>query len=297
MKRLSVWLAILAMVLALTACGAGNGGANGGNSAGYDNGMSMDASEEGWADTAAPADPGSGGVHTSEKKIYTGAIEAETKDFDAAHQAVTQAVAELGGYFERQSVSQPGGYRYGNYVIRVEAKNFAAFFDRVGDSCHVTYSERGEEDVTDAYYDVSARLETARTKLDRLQALLAQADNMADIITIESAISDTELTVEQLTGSLQGLEGRIQYAAITMNLREVDQLSDEEGPSVTFGGRLSQAFAGGLRGVVSALENLAVFLAYSWVWLLLLAGAVVAGVAVFRRRKRREKGGKLPPAE
>ena len=297
MKRLSVWLAVLAMVLALTACGAGNGGANGGNSAGYDNGMSMDASEEGWADTAAPADPGSSGVHTSEKKIYTGAIEAETKDFDAAHQAVTQAVAELGGYFERQSVSQPGGYRYGNYVIRVEAENFAAFFDRVGDSCHVTYSERGEEDVTDAYYDVSARLETARTKLDRLQALLAQADNMADIITIESAISDTELTVEQLTGSLQGLEGRIQYAAITMNLREVDQLSDEEGPSVTFGGRLSQAFAGGLRGVVSALENLAVFLAYSWVWLLLLAGAVVAGVAVFRRRKRRGKGGKLPPAE
>ena len=266
----------------------------------YDTGdagnSSSAAQEDGWSETAPIADD-AGQVRTNEKRIYTGTIEAETKDFDAAHQAVSQVVAELGGYFERQSISQPGGYRYGDYVIRVEAENFAAFFDRVGSSCHVTYTTRSEDDVTDTYYDVSARLETAQTKLDRLQALLAQADTMEDIITIESAISETELTVEQLTGSLRGLEGRIQYATITMTLREVYQFSGEDAPVTTFGGRMSQAFTGGLRSVGRTLENLAVFLAYNWVWLLLLAGAAVAGVAVYRKRKRRQRDGKLPPAE
>ena len=300
MKRLTVCMAALALLVLLTACGGESGSGSGGNGMSYDTGdagnSSSAAQEDGWSETAPIADD-AGQVRTNEKRIYTGTIEAETKDFDAAHQAVSQVVAELGGYFERQSVSQPGGYRYGDYVIRVEAENFAAFFDRVGSSCHVTYTTRSEEDVTDTYYDVSARLETAQTKLDRLQALLAQADTMEDIITIESAISETELTVEQLTGSLRGLEGRIQYATITMTLREVYQFSGEDAPVTTFGGRMGQAFTGGLRSVGRTLENLAVFLAYNWVWLLLLAGAAVAGVAVFRRRKRREKGGKLPPAE
>ena len=60
---------------------------------------------------------------------------------------------------------------------------------------------------------------------------------------------------------------------------------------------MGQAFTGGLRSVGRTLENLAVFLAYNWVWLLLLAGAAVAGVAVHRKRKRRQRDGKLPPAE
>ena len=97
--------------------------------------------------------------------------------------------------------------------------------------------------------------------------------------------------------SLRGLEGRIQYATITMTLREVYQFSGEDAPVTTFGGRMSQAFTGGLRSVGRTLENLAVFLAYNWVWLLLLAGAAVAGVAVYRKRKRRQRDGKLPPAE
>lgn len=300
MKRLTVWMAALALLVLLTACGGESGSDSGGNGMSYDTGdagnSSSAAQEDGWSETAPIADD-AGQVRTNEKRIYTGTIEAETKDFDAAHQAVSQVVAELGGYFERQSISQPGGYRYGDYVIRVEAENFAAFFDQVGSSCHVTYTTRSEEVVTDTYYDVSARLETAQTKLDRLQALLAQADTMEDIITIESAISDTELTVEQLTGSLRGLEGRIQYATITMTLREVYQFSGEDAPVTTFGGRMGQAFTGGLRSVGRTLENLAVFLAYNWVWLLLLAGAAVAGVAVYRKRKRRQRDGKLPPAE
>ena len=319
MKRLTVWMAALALLVLLTACGGESGSDSGGNGMSYDAGdagnSSSAAQEDGWSETAPIADD-AGQVRTNEKRIYTGTIEAETKDFDAAHQAVSQVVAELGGYFERQSISQPGGYRYGDYVIRVEAENFAAFFDRVGSSCHVTYTTRSEDDVTDTYYDVSARLETAQTKLDRLQALslallgreeghliawvqalLAQAETMEDIITIESAISETELTVEQLTGSLRGLEGRIQYATITMTLREVYQFSGEDAPVTTFGGRMGQAFTGGLRSVGRTLENLAVFLAYNWVWLLLLAGAAVAGVAVHRKRKRRQRDGKLPPAE
>ena len=49
------------------------------------------------------------------------------------------------------------------------------------------------------YYDNEARLTTQRTKLERLQELLSKAEAMEDIITIESAISETELQIEYLT--------------------------------------------------------------------------------------------------
>ena len=58
--------------------------------------------------------------------------------------------------------------------------------------CHVVYMSSSAENITEAYYDTDSRLKTAQIKLERLQNLLANADNMADIITIESAISETE---------------------------------------------------------------------------------------------------------
>ena len=76
---------------------------------------------------------------------------------------------------------------------------------------------------------------------------------MADIITIESAISDTELEIERLTGSLRDYDSRINYATVTIFLSEVAQLSNVEEPAVTFGARLGNAFLNACRGFVDFL--------------------------------------------
>ena len=144
--------------------------------------------------------------------IYTAHMEVETTAFDTADADLRTLVEVLGGYFEQAAVhNYASGYRSGDYTVRIPADQFHPFLERVGTLCHVTYQEEFKENVSEQYYDAESRLVTQQTKLERLQNLLAQAENMEDIITIESAISDTELEIEQLTGTLRQYDSLVDY--------------------------------------------------------------------------------------
>lgn len=288
-KVVSLALALLLLVSLLTACGGSSNSAVSSDTGNSVNGSYM---ENGWATdtespTAAPQEDGGSWEVQTQKKIYTASMEAETTTFDEAAKALQQLVESCGGYFQNQSVSNRGAYRYGTYSIRIPSDQFSAFLSQVGNSCHVLYQTSAEQDVTDAYYDVESRLTTQRTKLERLQNLLSRAETMEDIITIESAISETELGIEQLTGSLRTYDNRINYATVDMTLSEVYKLSGEEEAVTTFGGRLAAAFQGGLRAAGDFLENLAVFLAYNWILLLVLLAVVLVVIRVLLRRKKK----------
>ena len=79
------------------------------------------------------------------------------------------------------------------------------------------------------------------------------------------------------------------YATINVELSEVYKLSGQDEAVTTFGGRLGQSFVNGLRAVGSALEDFAVWLAYSWVWLLVIAAVIVVIVRVMRRKSGGKK--------
>ena len=298
MKRGFAWLrTLLALLGLLSGCGGG------GDTAAADTATSADTADNGtaasggsygaWAETEVAEDSGQAEDGASDRlenarMIYTARMEVETTAFDTAAADLRTLVEILGGYFEQAAVHNYGsGYRSGDYTVRVPADQFHPFLERVGTICHVTYKEEGSENVSEAYYDAESRLVTQQTKLERLQNLLAQAENMEDIITIESAISDTELEIERLTGTLRQYDALVDYATVHLSLQEVYQLSNVEEPATSFASRMGAAFASGWRGFVSALESLAVTLAYGWVWLLLLVviGAV-AGRILWKRKHR-----------
>lgn len=293
MKRMVSLLLALVLALVLAGCGASKAAGGASDSmaasepeAGYwsNNSKSDDNYDEGGydADGTPASDPASRPV----KMIYNGYMEMQTQDFDTAASGIEALVRELGGYFQQSSVSNRGSssYRYGSYTIRIPAAQFETFFQRAGQLCHVTYTNTTADDVSESYYDTEARLETARIKLERLQQLLAKATSMEDIITIESAISETEWDIENLSGTLRHYDALVDYATINVELSEVYQLSGQDKAVTSFGGRLGQSFVNGLRAVGSALEDFAVWLAYSWVWLAVIAAAAVIVIRIVRRR-------------
>lgn len=220
--------------------------------------------------------------------IYTAEIELETTEFDSAVSGLSDLTNAMGGYFQESHVNNYGSYRSGAYTVRVPAEQFDEFCSAVGRLCQLNSISRSAQDISEEYYDSQSRLLTQQTKLERLRQLLSQADSMDDMIVIESAISETELQIEYLTGTLRKYDSLVGFSTVTVYLQEVYKLTDVDAPAIGFGARLSQAFKSGCSSFVSGLERAVLSFARAWVeWLIVLVIVSAAIFMVIKRHKSR----------
>ena len=219
MKRKRHICAVLlcALVLAglFTACGsssntaaADSAGSGNSSSVPYDDAL---ADEMGWAadtensvtDSTSETAPSGSEILSQEKIIRTASMEMETQAFDDAVAALDQLVEELEGLL-REPQHPPAQHLPQRQLHRPGPSSVLRRLSGPGGPGRPRHlQDESLVNVSESYYDIEARLATQRTKLERLQALLEQAATMEDIIELESAISDTELEIEYLTGSLR----------------------------------------------------------------------------------------------
>jgi len=320
-KTLSILLSLL-LLLSLAACGAKsdsmamNGASADKNTSSAAPSMPMPAPEVGF-DYAMPEETVSDSVSSSGssttvsstlpenvKMIYRGYLYLESTGFDAAVSGLETLVAEMGGYFESSELNNYSPYRTAYYVVRVPSAQYQPFCGKVGQLAQVNSQRHTTENVSEAYYDTESRLVTQRTKLERLQELLAKADVMEDIITLESAIAETELQIERLTGTLRKYDALVDYATVEISLEEVYELTEQEQPVIGFGAKLVEAFKTGTNNFVDDLERFALRYARNWVSrtisLIFWIVVIVLVVRLLRKKKdfsifRRKKKVQTPP--
>ena len=294
MKRgLAMLAALVLLVCLVSGCGGGETSASTASDVAATTESADDGSYGGnmasqTPESPAEAESGEDRLQNA-KMIYTADLSVETTAFDDAAASLRQLVEDMGGYFETASVYNYGsGYRSAYYTIRVPAERFQDLLEQVGELCHVVRKEENSDNISEQYYDVESRLVTQQTKLERLQTLLSRAETMEDIITIESAISETELAIEQLTGTLRQYDSLVDYSTVNLSLEEVYKLSNVEEPPTGFASRLGQAFASGWNGFVDVLEALVMILAYAWVPVLIVLAVVGTLLGRWLRKRKNE---------
>lgn len=307
MKKISLLLAIiLTMALLLSGCGSNSAAvdaeyapaASSAPNYAYDSGSITESydKESSYDNTES--------IYNSEsnKIIRTATLTIQAVDFDATIEALNRLTSEHGGYYETAEV-QSGGYynKYANrsayYVVRVPKENFASFRDGSGSIGHVYSISENSQNVGETYYDTEARLATLTTKRERLLALLEKAEVMEDIITLENALAEVQYEIDMHTATLRKYDSLIDYATFYIRINEVEEIVETPGVKETFGSKFVSNLKRGFVEFGEWLQDVAIWIAYNLVGLVIFAAVVVVIVVVVRLFIRRRRERKNRPAE
>ena len=169
-------------------------------------------------------------VENGRKLIRTVSLSLQTKEFDSVLNSLKTKTTELGGYVENSSISGNSySYtttRYASYTIRIPADKLNEFVDIVGELGNVTQENESVEDVTLQYVDVESHKKALETEQARLMELLSTAENMEDLLAIESKLSDIRYEIESYESQLRLLDNQIDYSTVHVEIFEVERMTD-----------------------------------------------------------------------
>lgn len=270
----------------------------------------MAAEEAGYGSAAGNSLTDSGSTSSSvmpesRKWIITMYLSAETDDLDAMTAALDEKIASMKGYVEDQNVyngSAYSGRRYRNasLTIRIPAEDADSFTQEVSGIANVISKEKNLEDVTLNYVATESRVQALETEQTRLLELLAKADNMTDLLEIESRLTDVRYELENYASQLKLYDNQIDYATIHLDISEVQEYTPVEEP--TMWERIRDGFGSSLKALGKSLQNLLVWLIVSLPFLVLYGGIAAVVIVLIRktqknRKIKKDKKQSPPPAE
>ena len=237
---------------------------------------------------AAGAGMDNGAARRETKLIRNVSLTIATQTFDDSLENLKRLPE--GGWISSSSVStSSSGLRTASLTLRLPADAVDAFLAGAGGYGRVTRQEETTQDVTDSYYDTQSRLESQRALLSRYQELVAQAEDMSDLLTLESAMADIQWQIDSYTAYLNSTDSKVRYSTVSVTLREEKEQERLQVTELSFGERLGAAVSVGWEALTDFLEDMAVFLIAILPLLILVAVIVALAVMIVRRRRKNKE--------
>lgn len=233
-----------AALLALTACAGSDGESDAASpaalsvtdrdesrpedAAGYDalaNRADVDAAE-------APADAPTVAV------VSTGQVVLEASDVTKARREVQLVVdTHLGTVSEEETTTSDDGVaESARVVIRVPSKHFAKAMKDLEQVADLRSSTSSSEDVTTKVIDNEVRLRAQEKSLERIEALLAKAATLNEVISIESQLARRQADYDALKSTQAWLRDQTTLSTITLNIELTDEAEEDEEATGFLGG-------------------------------------------------------------
>jgi hypothetical protein len=158
---------------------------------------------------------------------------------------------------------------YGTVTLRVPTGDLDAVLAEVGRLGTVVSSDSRGEDVTGEVTDVEARLRSLTAARAQLQALLARAKTVGEVLAVQEQVTEVQTQIEQLQGRQKSLADRTTYATVTVSVtRNGGHDAEPEGFAKAWRDA-RDGFVGGFRALVAASGTIAFLLIVGGVLLLL----------------------------
>jgi hypothetical protein len=257
--------------------------------------------------SAAPAAPGvgvtgsSGGTDAAfrddAKIIRTGSLQLDVKDVKASLRSARDTIVGMGGYVGASQQSSDGTSIVATVTYRIPVDRW----EEALDALRALGDEVGEQtdaaEVTDQIVDLGARIRNLQASETALVRHAADAAKIADLLEIETRLTDVRGQIEQLTAQQKNLQDQAAYATLAVTfgteVAAVTKAAEQWDPK----NEVDRAGAS-LIGFLQTLTTAGIWFAIVWLPVL-IALAIVVGIGIFIARRLgflRRSDPPLPPA-
>jgi hypothetical protein len=304
--RRSVSILIAAVAMLAVACGASAGAsapaAAGGAAYGGENPAAAPAASA--APSAAGRQQADGSVggdaaafQDGAKVIRTGTLQLEVGDVPRALASARSSILGLHGYIGASQQYRDGDNVVATITYRIPADRWEDALDALRKLGTEVGEQTDSADVTGQLVDLDARIRNLKASETALVGYISKATKVADVLEIESRLSDVRGQIEQLSAQKASLDDQVAYATLAVTfgveVQAVKVAAEQWDPSQ----EVDRAGAS-LVGFLQALATAGIWFAIVWLPILAVLGIVIGIVALIGRRLgwfRRSAGTPLPP--
>ncbi len=192
--------------------------------------------------------------NTSSARIQiNGNLSVQVRNISTAMESIQSLIDQYGGSITSSNLGNSDD-RFGNLSALVPRESFYELIDAIEKVVtEVTSENINSLDVTEEFVDIEARLNVMKQTESRFIALLSEASNVEEIMSVEKELM-------RLRGDIDSLEGRIKYLNKTTDNAVLNIHITEEKPITGNDWSFLDSLDNSVRNLISLGKNIANFL-------------------------------------
>jgi Domain of unknown function (DUF4349) len=152
--------------------------------------------------------------------VRTGELTIQVPDLAAALRDGDAAVLHGGGYISGSSRTADGGRDLAQVEYRIPSAAWEPTLDALHALASTVVSEQIKtEDVTGQVVDLTARIANLRATEAALQAIMAKATRISDVLDVQEQLTTTRGEIETLVADKEHLQDRAAYGSLAVTYR------------------------------------------------------------------------------
>jgi hypothetical protein len=229
--------------------------------------------------------------------IVTGVMYMTVEDPIVAADRASGIVQNAGGRIDARSETAPDKSYGGSasLTLRIPADSLDAVVDDLRELGTVDQFSTDSYDVTIEVTDLEAQISTLRASTARIEALLLDAKDISDIITLENELDGRQAELQSLEARQRGLGDQVSMSTIDLSLTTEPVVIVDDDPETFLDGLVS-----GWNALVAFVSVALVIFGVLLPWLALMALIVLVVVGAVRvstsRKARRRAASAVAPA-
>jgi hypothetical protein len=189
---------------------------------------------------------------TEAKIIKTGNLRFESSNLENSFQTIQKSVAKHKAIIQNDNSGKDDYSVYRNCTIRIPNQYFDALINEISQGVsHFDKKEISQQDVTEEYIDIEARM-NAKKKLEaRYLQLLAKASKISEMLEIEKQLAEIREEIEAKEGQLKYMQSQVSMSTVSIEMYTNN--ASESGATVSYGGKIWNEIKSGFNGLSSFL--------------------------------------------